>query len=227
MQVCLFLIGASGQQPLLDVAPLRGIDGLRSLVVHEPIARRVDPRIPHFADAPSCVLQLYFDELAALEAATTLDGPIHRSLQKQAPIKRFTQQVMAVRALTPSTPIGAVGESRAHRCTYLVAYEGPAEDFDTWLSYYLQHHAPLMSTLPGLRELEIYTRVDCTSGLPCERANAMQRNKVVFDDASALAHALASPVRDLMRRDFHALPRYRGGAPHFAMRSTYGNFAID
>ncbi|WP_250491160.1 ethyl tert-butyl ether degradation protein EthD [Caballeronia sp. INML2] len=222
MQVCLFLTGANGQQPLLDVAPLQGIEGLRSLIVHEPISQRVDPRIAPATDAPSCILQLYFDELAALEAASSGDGPIHRVLQAQSVAKSFTQQVMAVRALVSPRP---GGEASAQRCTYLVEYEGPAEDFDTWLAHYLQHHAPLMSTLPALRELEIYTRVECTIGLPCARADAMQRNKVVFDDASALADALASPVRDLMRGDFHALPPYQGGTPHFAMRSTYGNLA--
>jgi hypothetical protein len=220
MQVCLFLIGASRQQPLLDIAPLQCIDGLHSLVVHEPIAHRVDPRIAPATDAPSCVLQLYFDELAALEAAANRDGPIHRALQARSIAGHFAQQVMAVRPLVPLVPRT---EARAQRCTYLVAYEGPAEDFDIWLAHYLQHHAPVMSTLPALRELEIYTRIDCTSGLPCARADAMQRNKVVFDDVSALADALASPVRDLMRRDFHNLPPYRGGTPHFAMRSTYGN----
>ncbi|WP_250536549.1 ethyl tert-butyl ether degradation protein EthD [Caballeronia sp. AZ10_KS36] len=222
MQVCLFLIGASGQESLLEIAPLRDIEGLRKLIVHEPIIQRVDPRIAPATDAPSCVLQLYFDELATLEAAASRDGPIHRALQAQSLCERFTHQVMAVRALVSTAP---GRETRVQRCTYLVAYEGPAEDFDTWLAHYLQHHAPLMSTLPALRELEIYTRIECTIGLPCARVDAMQRNKVVFDDASALADALASPVRDLMRRDFHALPPYRGGTPHFAMRSTYGNLA--
>ncbi|SAL51286.1 EthD protein [Caballeronia cordobensis] len=222
MQVCLFLISASGQQLLPEIAPLQCIDGLRSLVVHEPIAQRVDPRIAPAADAPSCVIQLYFDELAALEAGARLNGPIHRTLREPLIAGRFTQQVMAVRALAPHAP---PNQARLERCTYLVAYEGPAEDFDAWLAHYLQHHAPLMSTLPALRELEIYTRIDCTSGLPCARADAMQRNKVVFDDASALADALASPVRESMRRDFHTLPPYQGATPHFAMRSMYGNLA--
>lgn len=47
----------------------------------------------------------------------------------------------------------------------------------------------------------------------------MQRNKVVFDDAGALADALASPVRVLMRRDFEALPPFTGATPHFPMAS--------
>ncbi|WP_250475192.1 ethyl tert-butyl ether degradation protein EthD [Caballeronia sp. GAFFF1] len=221
MQVCLFLIGASGQAALLDVAPLQDIDGLRSLIVHEPITQHVDPRIKPAGDAPSCVLQLYFDDLAALEAAARLDGPIDLALRESLTAGRFTQQVMAVRALAPAPTT----EARIQRCTYLVAYEGPAEDFDTWLAHYLRHHAPLMATLPALRELEIYTRIHCVIGLACARANAMQRNKVVFDDASALAAALASPVRELMRRDFHTLPPYQGATPHFAMRSTYSNLA--
>jgi uncharacterized protein (TIGR02118 family) len=223
MQACLFLIGKSGRQPPLGIAPfLQHIDGLRSLIVHEPIAQRVDPRIAPSPDAPSSVLQLYFDELAALEAAASRDGPVHRALQAFSLADGFMQQVMAVRTLRRST---SQSETRAQRCTYLVAYEGPAEDFDAWLGHYLQYHVPLMSTLPALRELEVYTRIECTSGLPCARADVMQRNKVVFDDASALADALASPVRDLMRRDFHTLPLYGGGTPHFAMRSTYGNLA--
>ncbi|GJH17655.1 ethyl tert-butyl ether degradation protein EthD [Caballeronia novacaledonica] len=201
---------------------MQGIDDLCGLVVHEPIVQCVDPRIAPAADVPSCVLQLYFDELAALEAAARLDGPIHRALREPLTAGRFTQQVMAVRALTPHAPSTL---ARFQGCTYLVEYEGPAEDFNIWLAHYLQHHAPLMSTLPELRELEIYTRIDCSIGLPCARANAMQRNKVVFDDASALADALASPVRESMRRDFHTLPPYQGGTPHFAMGSTYGNLA--
>lgn len=107
MQVCLFLIGGSGQPSLLDVAPLQRIEGLRGLVVHEPISQRVDPRIAPTADAPSSVLQLYFDELATLEAAAACDGPIHHALQAQSTVEHFTQQAMAVRTLAPSTPGGA------------------------------------------------------------------------------------------------------------------------
>lgn len=232
MQACLFLAGA---RALADVRALRrraaDIPGLRQLIVHESMDGAVDPRIQPSPDAPSWVLQWYFDELAPLEAALCEDGPIERALdaahgmRAQGRMENITQQVMAVRTLRPAgfAPAKAHGE----RCTYLVEYEGPAEDMNTWLAHYLQHHPPLMLALPGLRELEIYTRIDCTSGLPHAHATAMQRNKVAFDDASALARALASPVRDAMRRDFHALPPYRGASPHFAMRSTYGNLATD
>ncbi|MBK3744496.1 ethyl tert-butyl ether degradation protein EthD [Paraburkholderia aspalathi] len=195
--------------------------------MHEPIAGEVDPRIVQKQDAPSYVLQWYFDELAPLEAALVADGAIHRALHSAAhealSASSVTQQIMAVRALAPAH--AASNREHINRCTYLVAYEGPADDFNAWLAHYLRHHPPLMLQLPALRELEIYTRIDVTSGLPFGRALAMQRNKVVFDDFSALADALASPVRDAMRRDFHALPPYGGATPHFAMRSTYVNLA--
>lgn len=233
MQVCLFLIGTSdAPQPFADTRALlraaQQVAGLRKLIVHEPIAGRVDARIAPAADAPSCVLQWYFDDLAPLEAALEPDGGVLRALDAASGAaaitpNTFAQQVMAVRTYGPpqATPV----KDHTQRCTYLVAYEGVAEDFNAWLTHYLAHHPPLMLQLPALRELEIYTRIDSRSGLPFAHAAAMQRNKVVFDDASALTDALSSPVRDAMRRDFHALPPYSGATPHFAMRSMYGTLA--
>ncbi|MBC8748379.1 ethyl tert-butyl ether degradation protein EthD [Paraburkholderia podalyriae] len=235
MQVCLFLTATCGtcdmRQPLTDTpALLRAatqVAGLRKLIVHEPIAGEVDACLAPAADAPSCVLQWYFDELAPLETALEPDGTIVQALQStmRAELKAqtFSQQLMAVRTFAP--PHAASVEPSAQRCTYLVAYEGVAQDFNAWLTHYLAHHPPLMLQLPALRELEIYTRIDSRSGLPFAHASAMQRNKVVFDDATALTDALGSPVRDAMRRDFHALPAYSGATPHFAMRSIYGNLA--
>ncbi|CAE6794382.1 EthD domain-containing protein [Paraburkholderia haematera] len=232
MQACLFLIGQSGPEPQVDVQALQraatGIDGLRRLIVHEPVSGQIDPRIAAPDDAPSCVLQCYFDELAPLEAALRFDGAIHSALRTaaRAELQRdtFRQQIMAVRKFTPpATP--TEDEKRTQRCTYLVAYEGPAEDLNAWLTHYLQGHPPLMLQLPAIREVEIYSCLDGTSGLPFVRAQAMQRNKVVFDDPGALANALASPVRDEMRRDFHTLPPYQGAAPHFAMHSKCVNLA--
>lgn len=232
MQACFFLIGQSGPQPLVDADALRreavGIDGLRRLIVHEPVSGQIDPRIATRDDAPACAIQCYFDELAPLEAALRADGAIHTALRKAALIElrtgTFTQQIMAVRRFTPQAPSGA-DEYLTQRCTYLVAYEGPADDFNAWLAHYLDGHPPLMLRLPAIREIEIYTCLDGTSGLPFARARAMQRNKVVFDDPGALANALASPIRDEMRRDFHTLPPFQGAAPHFAMRSKCVNLA--
>jgi len=231
MQVCLFLTGASGAEPPLDARALMhaasDIAGLAQLVVHEPLAQPLGPDAEPDPATPSCLLQWYFDDLAALELALEAQGAIQRALRRAAfatlDERAFSQQAMAVRKLSPPDAIAMNGCEQ--RCTYMVAYEGPADDFDAWLAHYLRHHPPLMLRLPALRELEIYTRMDCDSGLPFARADAMQRNKVVFDDARSLARALASPVREAMRRDFHALPSYRGATPHYPMHSIYGKFA--
>ncbi|AJY15347.1 ethyl tert-butyl ether degradation protein EthD [Burkholderia multivorans] len=224
MEVCLFLIAEHGDDDAHaaspDVAPapdaLRGMRGLARWIVHRPVAfaaDRADP-VPR-PRSPACVLQCYFDDLDALEAMLAPAGAARAFVERCAAAGlRVAQQAMAVRRV----PLAGTGAG-AQCCTYLVSYEGEAADANAWLSHYLDHHPPLMAQLPGIREIEIYTRIDYRSALPVPRARAMQRNKVVFDDAGALADALASPVRMLMRRDFEALPPFTGATPHFPMAS--------
>jgi hypothetical protein len=102
-------------------------------------------------------------------------------------------------------------------CTYLVSYEGEAEDLNAWLDHYLDKHIEHMARFPGIRELEVYTRLDWISQLPWPRVNFMQRNKVAFDSPAALTQALHSPVRHEMRADFKAFPPFTGPVNHFAM----------
>lgn len=231
VEVCLFLIGhgaPASEARSTDLsrfeAASQGIEGLRRFAIHVPAqADDCDPLSKTDASAcPRCVLQWYFDDLELLEQTLQpghamhdlADGSSNNGLT-------FTQQVMAVRTFATPDPAGP--GTRAERCTYLVSYEGEAQDFNAWLTHYLAHHSPLMAQLPGIRELEIYTRLDYRSGLRIGRATAMQRNKVVFDDPAALAAALASPIRASMKQDFIAFPPYNGATLHFPMRSIYGN----
>ena len=103
------------------------------------------------------------------------------------------------------------------RCTYLVAYEGPAQDPDAWHAHYLAHHPPIMAELPGIRELEIYTPLQWVGGGAWRRERSLQRNKVAFDSPQALEAALGSPVRAKMRADFATFPRYAGRVTHYPM----------
>jgi hypothetical protein len=102
-------------------------------------------------------------------------------------------------------------------CTYLVSYEGEADDLNAWHAHYLERHTRQMAMFPGIRELEVYTRLDWVSRLPWPRVNFMQRNKVAFDSAAALDRALNSPVRHQMRADFKTFPRFSGPNTHYAM----------
>ncbi|TKC80241.1 EthD family reductase [Trinickia terrae] len=224
VEACLFLIGGG---PGIDVGALSSaaqeIAGLKRFVFHcRDESPSGDPFLKSPANHPNLVFQWYFDDLGLLEAALQRQGAIQSALEVAARMLldhgAFVQQVMAVRKLKAED-----GQAPAERCTYLVSYEGEADDFNAWLTHYMTHHPPLMMQLPGLRELEIYTRVDYRTGLAFARAAAMQRNKVAFDDFSALSAALASPVRAKMKADFDALPRYRGDALHYPMHSIYGN----
>ena len=219
VEVCFFLIGESthvrGVFDRSDIlrfqSAARDVAGLRRFVLHLPAMR--DERT---ASAPFCVTQWYFDDLERLEAALQPRGAIQAaadSIAASADDCTLRQQAMAVRKFSTPHPI----EAREERCTYLVSYEGEADDFNAWLTHYLTHHPPLMTQLPGIRELEIYTRIDYRSALKHARATAMQRNKVVFDDAAALDRALHSPVRHAMRADFKAFPKFSGPNRHYAM----------
>ena len=105
-------------------------------------------------------------------------------------------------------------------CTYLVAYEGAAEDLTAWLTHYIADHPPIMAKFPGIRQIEIYTCIDWCGGLPWPRVAHMQRNKVVFDNQAALTAALNSPVRHEMRAAFHRFPSFTGPITHFPMATT-------
>ena len=152
--------------------------------------------------APAQVVQLYFGSLGALEAAAA-----------QIAVAADAEAMQVHRFEVPE-PWQRVPP---RYCTYLVAYEGPAEKEAAWLAHYLAHHPPLMRKLPRIRELEIYTPLEWCCPAPLRRVRHLQRNKVAFDDAAALAAALDSPARYEMRADFAGFPAYSGRVTHYAM----------
>jgi hypothetical protein len=227
MSFCLFIVFHDHAHPAARIsdaehaqltAVLLTVPGLARALVHTP-AHAHDPLLDDGAP-PQLALQLYFDRIQDLEEAAARTGPLQALAARDAlPTlagAAVEHQVMAVRAFAVPEPMRAAAPDDSW-CTYLVAYEGPAEDLHAWLDDYLAHHTPLMARLPGIRELEIYTCVDFVSHLPLARATCMQRNKVAFDSPAALTAALESPLRHEMRAHFRALPRFTGGVTHFPM----------
>jgi hypothetical protein len=220
MHTCLFLVLRLRGEVLSDGdiaklgALLKTVPKLTKALVHT----RSSASDPYVKDEgpPDLVLQLYFATLPELEAATS-----HASLQGLGAVATLAeadigQQIMAVRSfVVPEPKFG--NPAGSPYCTYLVSYEGEAEDINAWLRHYLEKHTVHMARFPGLRELEVYTRVDSVSLLPWRRLNAMQRNKVAFDSPEALTTALHSPVRHEMRADFHSFPPFSGPNYHYAM----------
>lgn len=173
-------------------------------------------RDPYLNDGqpPALALQLYCPSIETLEAALAADGPL-----RELPAllgENYSQQAMLVRRFPTPDPVFRV-PAGAHPRTYLVAYEGTAENLPVWLSHYLAHHATIMTRFSGVRRVEVYTRIDWCGGLPWRRVDHMQRNKVVFDDAAALTAALNSQVRHEMRADFAAFPPFSGPVSHCPM----------
>lgn len=169
---------------------------------------------------PQFAIQLYFADLPGLEAVLAPDGHLQalvsREISSSLTGTVVSQQAMTTRCFpVPDAPQET--PSGAPRCSYLVHYPGHAEDLNVWLKYYLSHHPQLMAFMPGIREIEIFTRVDWCDSMPWRRVHHMQRNKLVFDSEAALARALDSPVMIDMRADFMKFPRFSGGNVHYPM----------
>ena len=131
-----------------------------------------------------------------------------------------TQQAMLTRRFpVPDavlrTPAGGLP------CSYLVQYPGPAVDLNAWHAHYNRHHPPLMAKFPGVRGIEIYTRIDWVGGLPWRREDMMQRNKLLFDSPEALSAGLLSPVLQEMRADFNQFPPFEGGNVHYVLETRF------
>ena len=224
MSVCLFLtfrfpaspVGAGDITRLDEV--LRTTPKLRKALVHS----LTDARDPYVKDEspPQLVLQLYFNDVSDLEAVLSRKGHIgvltsHDEFPSIATAD-ICQQAMIVRRFAVPEPAFQNARGKPH-CTYLVSYEGEAEDLNAWHNHYLDRHTKHMACFPGIRELEVYTRLDWVSSVPWARLHFMQRNKVAFDSPEALTQALHSPVRHEMRADYNTFPRFTGPNKHYAM----------
>jgi len=223
MTVCLFLSFRSGASPsTIEDAKLgelvRTTPKLFKGLLHAA-ASASDPYVKD-GPSPSLVLQLYFAELPELENALSRHGHLAALASgTEFPIlarAEIAHQAMVVRSFAVPDPHFRNASGEPH-CTYLVSYEGEAEDLNAWHAHYLDSHTRHMTAFPGIRELEIYTRLDWMSLQPWMRENFMQRNKVVFDSTHALQDALHSPVRHAMREDFKRFPKFTGPNNHFAM----------
>lgn len=209
MRFCHFIVfdGAAPEDAAF-AALLAATPGLGQALIHRP-ASATDPYLDD-GPPPPLALQLYFAELAALEAAI---GPAGH-LRAVPGLAATSQQAMLVRRFPVPEPAFA---GPPPHCTYLVAYDGAAADPNAWHAHYLAHHPPIMARFSGIRQIEIATRIDWVGFLPGRRADCMQRNKVVFDSPAALTAALASPVRAEMRADFHRFPPFTGHTSHYPM----------
>ncbi len=222
-----FFRDAASPPPPLNVAVL---DAIAALVGRVPgllhgLVLSPTPQTDHpFADnepAPALVLHLQFGTIEALEAAIAEDSPLH-ALPGMVAGRRVTQQAMLTRCF-PVPEAALQTPPGEHPCSFLVHYPGPAADLNAWNGHYNTYHPPLMARFPGVRLVEIYTRIDWVCGLPWPAEDVMQRNKLMFDSPAALTAALASPVLQDMRADFNRFPPFAGGNVHYALETRFAS----
>ncbi|MBV9112139.1 MAG: hypothetical protein JOY67_04885 [Hyphomicrobiales bacterium] len=196
--------------------------GIAALIAETPALRHAEIHTPAVATdiytadgaSPQLALQLYFDDLLELEAAISAKGHLQALAERAWPSlagAKASQQAMYARHFE----IAGTTTATEPRCSFLVHYPGPAEDFNIWFTHYVASHPPIMRRFPGIRQIEILSRVDWIDAMPFARAAHMQRNRVVFDSPEALTAALQSPVRHEMRQDYHRFPAFEGGSFHF------------
>lgn len=168
---------------------------------------------------PRLVIQLYCDQLEGIEAAAATGGVLHSISQEidfsELGDVRITHQAMYVRPQTVADPTYQ-REDGADLCSYMVHYDGQADSYDAWLAHYLDHHPPIINRFPRLRDYEIYTSVDWTSGsLPWDKVNMMQRNRLIFDSGPVLgASLLTEGVRSELADRHGTFPKFHGTDVH-------------
>jgi hypothetical protein len=190
---------------------VRSVPGVERALLFTP-EKADDPYLEKEA-TPRLAAELYFGDIAALERAAARDGALQALAGVLPADSATTQQAMLVRRF----PVPDARFREAVPCTYLVGYDGPAEDLNAWLAHYIDKHPPIMARFPAIREIEVCTRIDWYGFLPWPREHCMLRNKVVFDSAAALREALKSPVRHEMRADYAAFPPFSGRVFHYPM----------
>jgi hypothetical protein len=199
---------------------VRDVPGLRrGLVMSRPRLETAHP-FPDNEPSPALVLQLQFDTIEALEAAVAADGPVRPLADGYGHNRAVTQQAMLTRRYpVPDAVLRTPADGLP--CSYLVQYPGPAADLNAWNGHYNRHHPPLMASFPGVRAIEIYTRIDWVDGLGWAREDMMQRNKLLFDSPDALSAGLLSPVLQEMRADFKQFPPFAGGNVHYVLETRF------
>ena len=169
--------------------------------------------------SPLIVAQLRFATTGMAEHALG-ETAVSRALDEfqKLPVSNWYAEIEVMRGQIPLKASGAAGETTAVPVTYLVEYRRPADNEELFIEYYCAKHSPIMSELPEIRRLEIYTPVDWRNPLALARSNNMLMCDCSFDNLDALTAALHSDVRHRLREDYHIFPKFTGRVGHYPMR---------
>ena len=103
--------------------------------------------------------------------------------------------------------------------SYFVFYQGSADCPEEFLSYYRNHHVPILLTFPGIEAVRLHTGASWSDPKGVSAAGFFLVAQMIFPDTDTLDRALISPQRAAAREDFHRFPRFNGSVLHQAMRT--------
>ena len=210
-----------------DIARIREVvSGIAGIERARAFTPTLTPDQPYAAEGrgPALTLELWLAGAGALEAAAAAGGPLAR-LVEQGVLRSLVgveidAQAFAGRNFPTPDPKFRLGPGE-RACTFVVEYAGTAADPLAWLDHYDAHHPPIMVRFPLIREVATFRPApEIAIGLPVKQATAMQRNKVVFDSAEALAAALGSPIMAEMRADSAKFAPVDRRPTHFPCATT-------
>jgi uncharacterized protein (TIGR02118 family) len=195
------------------VRHLAGLPELVSLDLYTPARdESADPYV-HNGASPALLAMLSFPSLDALDRAA-------RHGRFRAGLAGMSTGVLTCTAMRRTDHAIAGADAPAALTaafSYVVRYHRPAQDEARFVRHYVETHPPLLSRLPGIRNVMCFLPLAWrhAGGMPV--ADYMLGNEVVFDDVAAFNAAMASPIRHELRAHFRQFPPFSGRNTHFAM----------
>lgn len=195
---------------------LAALDGLISLDIFSP-ERSHDPYLDD-GPGPLVMAHLYFDDVAALEAAlASKTFPAAALKGDGAPVAGLSVAHEAMKAETFPVAGEAKPSPLTATLTYVVRYHRPAENEAKFIDHYVTHHPPILGEFPKIRNILCYRPIAWRDPTGIPHADYMLGNDVVFDSVDDLNAALKSDVRHKLRDDFKTFPPFSGRNTHYAM----------
>ena len=104
--------------------------------------------------------------------------------------------------------------------SYFIRYEGAARDQQAFLTYYREHHLPILAELPGILRIVLHDPLDWQDSVAVIRDRFFLLAQMEFASREDLAVALKSDARREARRDSSRFPQFDGAVFHQAAWST-------
>lgn len=106
---------------------------------------------------------------------------------------------------------------RRARLSFVVRYYPPIEQPEAFINHYFDHHPPIMTHFPGIRNILCYIPIDWHDPNQITPLGSFLGNEIVFDSIEDLNTALASDIRHDLRADYYQFPPHEGVNSHHAM----------